>query len=96
MSADKNNWHVGHHCLNVLENLYPRRDLLITTLLDSYDIDKGQEDEVDSCYVVGYVSSKTPRIFCKDNQNTFNPICMPYAEYAARPQDKIKNQHIRD
>ena len=44
LPADKNNWHIGHHCLNVLENLYPRRDLLITTLLDSYEIDKAQEE----------------------------------------------------
>ena len=44
LPVDKSNWHVGHSCLAVLEDLYPRRDLLITTLLDSYEIDKGQED----------------------------------------------------
>ena len=56
-----------------------------TQFLLSSQMNKSREDEVDSCYVVGYVSSKTSRLFCKDNQNTFNPICMPYAEYAARP-----------
>ena len=44
LPADKNDWHIGHQCLAMLEDLYPRRDLLITTLLDSYEIDKEQED----------------------------------------------------
>ena len=44
LPVDKNDWHIGHYCLATLEELYPRRDLLITTLLDSYEIDKGQED----------------------------------------------------
>ena len=43
LPADKNDWHIGHQCLAVLEDLYPRRDLLITTLLDSYEIDKRLE-----------------------------------------------------
>ena len=44
LPADKNDWHIGHQCLAMLEDLYPRRDLLITTLLDSYEIDKRLEN----------------------------------------------------
>lgn len=44
LPADKNDWHIGHQCLAVLEDLYPRRDLLITTLLDSYEIDRRLEN----------------------------------------------------
>lgn len=44
LPADKNDWHIGHQCLAMLEDLYPRRDLLITTLLDSYEIDRRLEN----------------------------------------------------
>lgn len=54
------------------------------------------EEDIDACYIVGHTSSKMPRFFCKNEQNTFNPICIPYAESAVRLQDKIQNQHTRD
>ena len=44
LPADKNDWHIGQQCLAMLEDLYPRRDLLITTLLDSYEIDRRLEN----------------------------------------------------
>ena len=48
-------------------------------------------------YLIGHVSSKTPRIFCGQNQNVFSPVCMPYQETAKRfSPEVIQNQHIRD
>lgn len=67
-----------------------------TKFLLSSQMNKSDEEPTDDNYVVGYVSSKTPRIFCKDKQNTFNPICIPYVEYAECLQDKIKNRYIRN
>ena len=58
-------------------------------------MDKADEDDTNSNYVVGYVSSKMPRVFCKDKQNTFNTICVPYMEDVLYNRQQIKqNQHV--
>ena len=54
------------------------------------------EEETNNRYVIGYTSSKTPRIFGGENQNIFSPVCVPYQEYANCRKQNIKNQHIRD
>ena len=149
----------------MLEELYPRRDLLIPTLLDSYIIDKKltfkqmmaelyhpstlivdwwlgryghpkemfnmfanffvedtyntgkkvisylkpgtqfllaqhmvreDEEDIDACYIVGHTSSKMPRFFCKNEQNTFTPVCVLYKEDVIHNSQQItQKQHIR-
>lgn len=65
-------------------------------LLSSQMIKEGEEDTNDR-YIVGHVSSKIPRVFAGENQNTFTPICVPYKEKTIRyPKQITQNQHTLD
>lgn len=57
----------------MLEELYPRRDLLITTLLDSYIIDKKLE-HVCNCGEMAYMTS----LVLKANNVPFQSVCLRF------------------